>query len=104
MRADSTGIRIASPRLQFVSLQSDSEQSELSASVKRIALKVTLVPRMGLEPTGLGTGGRAGGVGVGWVPKSGRFQPPLPPSSESLVRLGVGNSAGHLSPSQGFSK
>ena len=102
MRAYSTGVRISSPRLQFVSLQSDTEQSELSARVKRIALKVTLVPRMGLEPTGLGTGGRAGGVG--WMLKSGRFQPPLPPNSESPVRLGVGNSAGHLSPSQGFSK
>ena len=52
--------QIASPRLQSVSPQ--SEESELSASLKRIALRVSLVPPMGLELTGLGKLGGGGGV------------------------------------------
>lgn len=61
MRADTTGLQIAPPRLEFVSLQSDTEQSKLTARVKRIALKVTLVPRMGLETHGSGEVGAEGG-------------------------------------------
>lgn len=95
MRADcssATGIKIALPRQQFLCLQSGTEQKEVPVSVKRIALEVTLVTWMGLEPT------NPGGV----EPRSGRFQSPLPGNSETHYNFGWETQRGFCPASRAF--
>lgn len=95
MRTDcssATGIQIALPRLQFLCLQSGTEQREVPVSVKRIALEVTLDTWMGPELT------NPGGV----EPRSGRFQSRLPCISETHYNFGWETQWGFCPASRAF--
>lgn len=90
--SSATGIQIALPRLQFLCLQSGTEQREVPVSVKRIALEVTLDTWMGPELT------NPGGV----EPRSGRFQSRLPCISETHYNFGWETQWGFCPASRAF--